>query len=110
MDEVYMDAMAFGMGCCCLQVTFQAQDVDESRHLYDQLAVLAPMMLALTASTPAARGTLLDTDSRWGIISQSVDDRTPTERRSAGTVRSAHLPAATGAGGSHIGGRRRVRS
>ena len=21
MDEVYMDAMAFGMGCCCLQVT-----------------------------------------------------------------------------------------
>ena len=24
MDEVYMDAMAFGMGCCCLQVTFQA--------------------------------------------------------------------------------------
>jgi glutamate--cysteine ligase catalytic subunit len=101
MDEVYMDAMAFGMGCCCLQVTFQAQDVDESRHLYDQLAVLAPMMLALTASTPAARGTLLDTDSRWGIISQSVDDRTPTERRSAGTVRSARLPAANGTDGSH---------
>ena len=42
MDEVYMDAMAFGMGCCCLQVTFQACDVGESRHLYDQLAVLSP--------------------------------------------------------------------
>lgn len=31
---IYMDAMAFGMGCNCLQVTFQAQDVAESRHLW----------------------------------------------------------------------------
>jgi hypothetical protein len=39
-----MDAMAFGiMGCCCLQITFQAMDVDESRFIYDQLAVMAPM-------------------------------------------------------------------
>lgn len=22
-DHIYMDAMAFGMGCCCLQMTFQ---------------------------------------------------------------------------------------
>jgi hypothetical protein len=40
---VHMDAMAFGMGCCCLQITFQGKDVDESRFLYDQLAVMAPM-------------------------------------------------------------------
>lgn len=70
MEEVYMDAMAFGMGCCCLQVTFQARDVPESRHLYDHLAVLGPMMLALTAATPIARGQLLDTDVRWDIIAQ----------------------------------------
>ena len=25
-DHIYMDAMAFGMGCCCLQITFQASD------------------------------------------------------------------------------------
>jgi len=80
MDEVYMDAMAFGMGCCCLQVTFQGRDVHESRHLYDQLAVLSPILLALTAATPIARGALLDTDVRWDIIAQSVDDRTPAER------------------------------
>jgi len=67
MDEVYMDAMAFGMGCCCLQVTFQARDLSESRHLYDQLAVLGPIMLALTAATPIARGVLLDTDVRWDM-------------------------------------------
>ena len=33
-EGIYMDAMAFGMGCCCLQVTFQGRDVSESRHLY----------------------------------------------------------------------------
>eukprot|EP00534_Pseudo-nitzschia_fraudulenta_P007949 CAMPEP_0201144766 /NCGR_PEP_ID=MMETSP0851-20130426/6512_1 /ASSEMBLY_ACC=CAM_ASM_000631 /TAXON_ID=183588 /ORGANISM="Pseudo-nitzschia fraudulenta, Strain WWA7" /LENGTH=927 /DNA_ID=CAMNT_0047419663 /DNA_START=232 /DNA_END=3015 /DNA_ORIENTATION=- len=77
---VHMDAMAFGMGCCCLQITFQAKDVDESRFLFDQLAVMAPIMMALTASTPMLKGRLLDTDSRWGIISESVDGRTPAER------------------------------
>jgi glutamate--cysteine ligase catalytic subunit len=25
-DHVYMDAMGFGMGCCCLQVTFQVNE------------------------------------------------------------------------------------
>eukprot|EP00980_Cylindrotheca_fusiformis_P028434 scaffold22599_cov139-Cylindrotheca_fusiformis.AAC.25 len=77
---VHMDAMAFGMGCCCLQITFQATDVDESRFIYDQLAVMAPIMMALTASTPVIKGRLLDTDCRWGIISESVDCRTPAER------------------------------
>ena len=77
---IHMDAMAFGMGCCCLQITFQAKDVDESRFMYDQLAVMAPIMMALTASTPILRGRLADTDCRWGIISESVDCRTPAER------------------------------
>lgn len=77
---IHMDAMAFGMGCCCLQVTFQAKDIDESRFMYDQLAVMAPILLALTASTPILKGRLADTDARWGVISESVDCRTPAER------------------------------
>lgn len=36
--------------------------------------------MALTASTPAMKGRLLDTDARWGIISESVDCRTLAER------------------------------
>jgi hypothetical protein len=40
---VHMDAMAFGMGCCCLQITFQAKDIEESRFIFDQLNVMAPM-------------------------------------------------------------------
>jgi len=78
--SIHMDAMAFGMGCCCLQITFQAKDIDESRFIYDQLAVLAPVMMALSASTPILKGRLADTDCRWGIISESVDCRTPAER------------------------------
>ena len=77
---IHMDAMAFGMGCCCLQITFQAKDVEESRFIYDQLAVLTPIMMALTAPTPLLRGRIADTDCRWGIISESVDDRTLAER------------------------------
>mmetsp|Transcript_29762 Transcript_29762/g.81748 ORF Transcript_29762/g.81748 Transcript_29762/m.81748 type:complete len:995 (-) Transcript_29762:98-3082(-) len=77
---IHMDAMAFGMGCCCLQVTFQAKDIDESRFMYDQLAVMAPILMALSASTPILKGRLADTDARWGVISESVDCRTPAER------------------------------
>jgi len=77
---IHMDAMAFGMGCCCTQVTFQGKDIDESRFIYDQLAVLSPIMMALTAATPILKGRIADTDCRWGIISESVDCRTPEER------------------------------
>lgn len=75
-----MDAMAFGMGCCCLQVTFQAKDIAESRYLYDQLSVLSPIFMALTAGSPVFRGKLVDTDTRWDVIASSVDCRTPIER------------------------------
>ena len=77
---VHADAMAFGMGCCSLQTTFQAKDLAESRHLYDQLAALTPVMLALTAGTPILRGWLLDEDCRWDIVGEAVDDRTKAER------------------------------
>uniref|UniRef100_A0A665X8M7 Glutamate--cysteine ligase n=1 Tax=Echeneis naucrates TaxID=173247 RepID=A0A665X8M7_ECHNA len=43
-DHIYMDAMCFGMGNCCLQVTFQACSIDEARYLYDQLATFCPIV------------------------------------------------------------------
>ncbi|KAJ1971482.1 glutamate--cysteine ligase [Dimargaris xerosporica] len=79
-DHIYMDAMGFGMGCCCLQITFQACNIDEARRLYDHLAPISPIMMALTAATPVFRGYLADVDCRWNVISQSVDDRTDQER------------------------------
>jgi glutamate--cysteine ligase catalytic subunit len=92
-----MDAMAFGMGCCCLQVTFQARDVSESRHLYDALAVLAPIFLPLTAATPILKGKLSDWDARWNIIRDSVDCRTAQEDG------SASVGAGVGEGGGAAG-------
>lgn len=78
-----LDAMAYGMGCCSLQVTTQARDLAHALRLHDAFALLTPVFLALTAATPAIAGVLLDSDVRWHIIRQSVDDRTPDE---AGTL------------------------
>ncbi|BFZ54868.1 glutamate--cysteine ligase [Savitreella phatthalungensis] len=77
--HIYMDSMGFGMGCCCLQITFQCKNVREARRLYDQLAPVGPIMLALTAASPAWRGYLSDQDARWNVIAGAVDDRTLEE-------------------------------
>ncbi|BFZ62030.1 glutamate--cysteine ligase [Saitoella coloradoensis] len=79
-DHIYMDSMGFGMGCCCLQITFQAKNVVEARRLYDQLTPLGPIMLAMTAAAPLWRGYVSDQDCRWNVIAGSVDDRPPEER------------------------------
>eukprot|EP01061_Rhynchopus_euleeides_P006710 TRINITY_DN15782_c0_g1_i2.p1 TRINITY_DN15782_c0_g1~~TRINITY_DN15782_c0_g1_i2.p1 ORF type:complete len:704 (+),score=368.35 TRINITY_DN15782_c0_g1_i2:39-2150(+) len=77
--SIYMDCMAFGMGCNCLQTTFQARHIDQARHVYDQLAVLCPVMLAMSAATPIHKGLLSEIDVRWLVISESVDDRREEE-------------------------------
>lgn len=41
--------MGFGMGLCCLQMTFQAVNIQEARWLYDQLTIITPVMVALSA-------------------------------------------------------------
>jgi len=92
-DHVYMDAMAFGMGSCCLQITFQAKNMTEGRRLYDQLSPLGPILLALTAATPIYKGYLVDTDVRWNQISRAVDDRTPEELGEAVSHVNTVIPA-----------------
>ncbi|RDB24730.1 Glutamate--cysteine ligase [Hypsizygus marmoreus] len=79
-DHIYLDAMGFGMGCCCLQLTFQACNVSDARRMYDGLIPVGPILLALTAASPAWRGLLADVDCRWNVIAGSVDDRTEEER------------------------------
>ena len=39
---------------------------------YDQLAVLAPIMLALTAACPIFKGKLADTDVRCGSVQHAT--------------------------------------
>ncbi|CAE6467909.1 unnamed protein product, partial [Rhizoctonia solani] len=79
-DHIYLDTTTFGAGCCCLQVTLQARDVDEARVVYDALVPVTPIMMALTASSPAYRGYLADVDCRWDILEESCDDRTEEEK------------------------------
>lgn len=45
---IYMDAMCFGMGMNCVQATFSCRTISDARYLYDQLIVLAPLLLSVS--------------------------------------------------------------
>ncbi len=78
-NHIYMDSTLFGLSCCSLQITVQTRNMDEARRLYDQLLPMGPILLALTAATPMAKGFLADTDVRWNLLAASTDDRTREE-------------------------------
>lgn len=77
---IYMDAMHFGMGQCCLQITYECQTINHARYLHDQLLPFTGIMAALSASGPIQKGKLSDYDLRWTVIEQCVDCRTEDER------------------------------
>ncbi|PIG88245.1 glutamate cysteine ligase [Aspergillus arachidicola] len=78
-DNVYLEGQAFGVACCALQVTVQAANEPDARWLHDQLVILGPTMLALTAASPIYKGYLVNTDSRWDYLTASYDIRTQEE-------------------------------
>ncbi|PVH17186.1 uncharacterized protein CXQ87_000067 [Candidozyma duobushaemuli] len=78
--HVYMDSMGFGMGSSCLQITVQPSDIHQARYLYDTLAPLTPILMAVSAAAPIFKGFLVNQDVRWNVISGAVDDRTFLER------------------------------
>jgi hypothetical protein len=45
---IHLEGVLAGWGCCCLQVTFQAQSFTESLRLYDQLLPLTGIMVCTT--------------------------------------------------------------
>ena len=77
---IHMDASGFGMGMCCVQTTINTKSIREARYLHDQLVPLGPIMLALSACTPYFKGKLSNSDTRWSVLSQSMDDRTDAEK------------------------------
>ena len=58
----------------------QAFNLEETKNLYDQLAIVSPIMMAISAASPVFKGYLCDTDCRWDVISAAVDDRTDEVR------------------------------
>jgi glutamate--cysteine ligase catalytic subunit len=77
--EIYMDSQHFGMGCCCLQVTFETQNIEHAKYLHDSFIPLGPIFGALSASAPIFKGQLANWDFRWNVIRDSVDSRTDDE-------------------------------
>ena len=80
--QIYMDAMHFGMGASCLQITYETFNVHHARFLYDMFIPWTPIMSVLSASTPLLKGQVSDHDFRWEVLEQSVDCRTDAERDS----------------------------
>lgn len=78
---IHMDAMVFGMGNCCLQVTFQAPSMQEAMLLYDCLIPLTPLFMVVSAAAPIFKGEFAGWDCRWNVVAMSVDDRTEAERK-----------------------------
>lgn len=50
--EIYMDAMHFGMGQCCLQITYECSSVKHARYLHDMLMPFTGIFAALSAAGP----------------------------------------------------------
>ena len=69
-----MDSTIFGISCH--QYTVSSRNLDQARYMYDQLNVLSPLFLALSAGTPFYKEKISDWDVRWEIYCQSLDDRT----------------------------------
>jgi len=65
---IYMDAMHFGMGCCCLQLTYETQNINHARYLYDMFIPVTSIMAAMSSSTPFFKGKISDHDLRWEAI------------------------------------------
>jgi len=72
---IYLDASAFGAGSCCTQVTFLGPSLSDARYLYDQMLVLAPLFLAITAASPFWRGRVAAVDTRAPAFAGTWDDR-----------------------------------
>jgi glutamate--cysteine ligase catalytic subunit len=75
-----MDAMAFGMGQCCLQLTYECSSLNHAKFLHDMLLPFTGILACLSASGPIQKGKLSDNDLRWTVIEQSVDCRNKDER------------------------------
>lgn len=76
---IHMDSQLFGMGSNSLQLTYETSNINHARYLHDMLLPLGPLFLAISATSPLYRGMISEIDTRWSVISESVDSRTEEE-------------------------------
>lgn len=75
-----MDATVFGTGQACLQCTFSTKNLGHARYVYDQLHILSPLMMAVTAGTPFYKGKISNWDARWKVLEDACDSRNKDEK------------------------------
>ena len=78
--SMFLDDHIHAAGVCGLQVTISASDYKKACWINDQLIPLGPLMLALTAATPAVNGKMIDSDTRWYVHGELTDDRNAQQR------------------------------
>lgn len=69
-----VDAMAYGMGACCLQVTFQARDATEARYRRAERNATCPLVLPLTCHSRGLIPTL-QTSGETELVRPRSDPR-----------------------------------
>lgn len=70
-----MDANAFGPGMACLQCTFSTENLYNTQFIHDNMHIISPLMLAITAGTPFFKGKVSDWDVRWKVLEETSDCR-----------------------------------
>lgn len=65
--KIHMDSVVFAGACQCLQVTFEAQNIDHCRYMHDQLLPFTPLISAVSANSPIFKGQLANIDMRWPV-------------------------------------------
>ena len=78
-NHIYMDSTQLAFSSCSVQVTVQAANLKQATFLHDQLAVVSPIMLAMSAASPFYRGHVSNVDTRWALFTQCCDDRSDEE-------------------------------
>ena len=78
--NIHMDAQHFGMGCWCLQITFESKNIEHAKFLHDSFIPLGAIFGALSASAPIYKSQLSNWDFRWNVIADSVDSRLEEEK------------------------------
>lgn len=79
-DYISIKTRHMGMSCCCLQVTFEGQNIEHAAYLHDSFVAFTGIFGALSASAPIYKSLLADRDLRWKLIMDTFDIRTKEQR------------------------------
>jgi len=72
--------MIFGMQNNCFQYTYEVPSLYNACFTYDSLAVLSPLLLAVTSSTPIQKGEFCNWENRFDLIGDSVDSNINSDK------------------------------